>query len=86
MSDVAPAVDVLAPVSLTVGVGGAASLSVGGEVFSPAVYHGTTTVTPTSEQQVLATAGTALREDIVIEAVPQYWGLINWDGNVLFVR
>ena len=86
MSDVALAVDVLAPVALHVGEGGSASLSVGGEVFSPAVYHGATTVTPSSERQVLATAGTALREDIVVEAVPSYWGLIIWDGNVLNVR
>lgn len=58
---------------------------VGGEVFSPVTYHGTYLVTPSSETQVLDTAGTALTQDVVIAPIPSNYGLVTWDGSVLTV-
>lgn len=48
-------------------------------------YHGTTHVTPSSEQQTLSTANTSVYEDIVIDAIPSNYGLITWDGYTLVV-
>ena len=49
-------------------------------------YTGPYEVTPTGEQQILETAGKTLEANIVINPVPNYYGLIEWDGNVLTVR
>ena len=43
-------------------------------------YEGETTITPTTEEQVLATRNKALLSDIIIKAIPQNYGLITWDG------
>lgn len=48
-------------------------------------YGGPTDIVPTGSVQVLATAGTALNADIVIEPIPQNYGFITWDGSVLTV-
>lgn len=72
-------------VGMTVAEGGSATLSVGAEVFSPAVYHGTYSVTPSATRQVLPTAGMALREDVTVEPIPSNYGRIDWDGSVLMV-
>lgn len=48
-------------------------------------YGGPTDIVPTGSAQVLATAGTAVSADIVIEPIPQNYGLITWDGSVLMV-
>lgn len=58
---------------------------VGGEVFSPTQYHGSYTVTPSDETQVLATAGTSLTQDVVIEPIPGNYGRIGWNGSVITV-
>lgn len=78
-------VEDVALVGMTVSEGGSATLSVGAEVFSPAVYHGTYSVTPSGVAQVLATAGMALREDVTVEPIPSNYGLVTWDGSVLTV-
>lgn len=85
MSDVA--LHVGAEPTLHVGVGEIrrVACSVGGEVFSPVTYRGAYSVTPTQAAQVLATAGTALTQDVTVEAIPSNYGLVSWDGSVLTV-
>ena len=85
MDSIALHVEDVALVGMTVSEGGAATLSVGAEVFSPAVYHGTYSVTPSATRQVLPTAGMALREDVVVDPIPSNYGLVTWDGSVLTV-
>lgn len=48
-------------------------------------YEGALEVTPSEERQVLPTAAKSVYEDIVIEAIPNNYGLITWDGSVLTV-
>lgn len=54
----------------------------GGDV--PA-YTGPYSVTPNSERQVLETAGTKMVEDVIIEPIPDNYGLITWNGSTLTV-
>ena len=55
------------------------------ERITPAQYTGPTTVTPTQAQQVLYTQDFFLIEDIVIDSIPNNYGLITWNGAVLTV-
>lgn len=48
-------------------------------------YTGAVTVTPAKAAQTLATKGTLLRENIVVNAIPNNYGLITWDGSTLTV-
>ena len=48
-------------------------------------YSGPTNVTPSGSQQVLATAGTRLADDITVEPIPSNYGLITWNGSVITV-
>ena len=48
-------------------------------------YTGTTTVTPGPEAQVLPTQNYRLAEDIVINPIPNNYGLITWNGSTLTV-
>lgn len=48
-------------------------------------YSGATTVTPSSESQVLETNGLLLNENITIEPIPNNYGLITWNGSILTV-
>lgn len=48
-------------------------------------YTGPTTITPTTEPQVLTTRGKALDDDITIGGIPSNYGLISWDGSVLSI-
>ena len=48
-------------------------------------YQGETTITPSQEEQVLHTAGMRVREDIVIAAIPENYGLVTWSGSVITV-
>lgn len=82
-----------AELSLTVQVdGGELSLSNaiedGGQVFMPVLpdgYTGQTVVTPTASEQVLATAGLMVAENIIINPIPSNYGLITWNGSTLTV-
>lgn len=49
------------------------------------VYDGATTVTPTNAEQVLATAGKVVTDNITINPIPNNYGLITWNGAVLTV-
>lgn len=48
-------------------------------------YGGEYEVTPTREKQVLATSGRYLQKNVVINPIPQNYGLITWDGSTLTV-
>lgn len=86
MVDVSLEIEAERELALSVDGATEVALSVDGTVFSPTEYHGTTTVTPSSERQVLATAGTALIEDIVVNPIPSNYGLVTWDGSTLSIR
>ena len=43
-------------------------------------YTGEYAVTPSAEQQILETAGKVLKENVVVEPIPQNYGLITWSG------
>lgn len=55
------------------------------ERVTPAQYTGPTTVTPTQSEQVLHTQDLYVIDDIVIEPIPNNYGLITWNGAVLTV-
>lgn len=48
-------------------------------------YTGPTRVIPSQEEQVLKTTNTVLLKDIIIEKIPQNYGLITWDGSILTI-
>lgn len=48
-------------------------------------YTGPTEVTPTTEAQILETRGLFMDQHITIAPIPNNYGLITWDGNVLTV-
>lgn len=51
----------------------------------PDAYSGQTVVTPTQSEQVLATAGLVVPENIIINPIPSNYGLITWNGSTLTV-
>ncbi len=50
------------------------------EEVLPARYDGADTVTPSGQQQRLQTEGLMMRGDVIIEPIPQNYGLVTWDG------
>ena len=48
-------------------------------------YTGSYTVTPAAEEQILATRGLRMTDDITIAPIPDNYGLITWSGSVLTV-
>ena len=48
-------------------------------------YLGPYEVTPTQETQILPTSMLLATEDIVVNPIPQNYGLITWNGAVLRV-
>lgn len=48
-------------------------------------YHGSYTVTPSSEAQVLDTDTLILDGNITINPIPSNYGLITWDGSTITV-
>lgn len=49
------------------------------------IYHGATEVTPTSETQTLYTGGKAVLRDIIINPIPNNYGLVEYNGAYLTV-
>lgn len=49
------------------------------------VYTGETVVTPSTSEQVLATAEKVVTRNIVINPIPSNYGLITWNGSTLTV-
>lgn len=56
-----------------------------GEAYMPESYRGSVDITPTADVQVLATQGKVLDSNIIIEPIPNNYGLITWDGSTLTV-
>lgn len=48
-------------------------------------YDGLYTITPAGVRQTIPAAGLYAREDFIVEAIPNNYGLITWDGSVLTV-
>lgn len=55
------------------------------ELFSPDEYTGETTITPSTETQTLETANKLVKENITVNPIPSYYGLITWDGSTITV-
>lgn len=51
----------------------------------PPEYHGAVTVTPSNERQTLTTHDLYVVDDIIIEPIPDNYGLITWNGSTLTV-
>ena len=51
----------------------------------PGDYNGTYEVTPSSEQQTLATAGRTLQFDVVVRPVPSNYGLVTYNGSTITI-
>ena len=49
------------------------------------VYTGATEITPSTTEQVLATAEKVVTRNIVINPIPSNYGLITWNGSTLTV-
>ena len=52
---------------------------------APPDYTGEYEVTPTQETQTLLTKNKRMTHNVVINPIPEYYGLITWDGAVLTV-
>lgn len=48
-------------------------------------YEGDYTITPTQEAQVIEIEHKTARSNIIINPIPQNYGLITWNGSVLTV-
>lgn len=48
-------------------------------------YHGETTITPSTTEQIVSCGGLVMPADIIVEAIPSNYGLITWDGVTLSV-
>ena len=54
-------------------------------IVQPTAYIGDYTVTPSGVAQVLETEGKRMTSDLVINPVPQQYGLITWNGSIITV-
>ena len=48
-------------------------------------YNGAYNITPSEETQVLQTTGKRLTHNVVVEPIPENYGLITWNGAVLTI-
>ena len=48
-------------------------------------FTGEYTVVPTTEQQILQTKNLRMTDNVVVEAIPENYGLITWDGSTITV-
>ena len=48
-------------------------------------YTGNYTVTPSAEEQILATRNLRMTDNITVNPIPQNYGLITWNGSYLTV-
>ena len=78
--------NVLLPVSMAVSdveipIGMAASY----QIIEGETYDGPYEFTPTQETQTVPTADKVLLENIIINPIPQNYGLITWNGAVITI-
>lgn len=59
--------------------------TISGGGWSVPVYHGQTEFAPSSQTQVIAVSGYRLNEDIIVDPIPNNYGLITWNGSILTV-
>lgn len=48
-------------------------------------YEGEYTITPSNETQILETKNLRMTDNLVVNAIPQNYGLITWNGSTLTV-
>lgn len=48
-------------------------------------YESSYSVTPSKEKQVMPTANRTLSQNIIVEPIPNNYGLIEWNGSTLTV-
>ena len=60
-------------------------LSVPDSVDGTRPYEGDYTVTPQPYEQVFPTRGKRMVHDLTVEAIPNNYGLITWNGSALTV-
>lgn len=48
-------------------------------------YTGDYTITPSAEEQILATRNLRMTDNITVNPIPQNYGLITWNGSFLTV-
>lgn len=61
-------------------------LGVGMAIRKPyPTYTGETVVTPTTSMQVLNTELQTLTDNIIINPIPQNYGLVTWNGSFLMI-
>lgn len=75
------------PVQLQAGIQGGIELTPGDAFIAGQYdpYQGETEFTPGPDPQVVYTRGKVLMSDIVINPIPQQYGLITYNGNVITV-
>ena len=63
----------------------ALKLKIGGIGFPvyPDPYRGKYTVTPSQHRQTLETRGLMALENVIIEKIPDCYGLVEWNGSFL---
>lgn len=72
--------------SLSINDDSPVNLSVGAEVIGGGIpYSGSYTVRPQPYAQTLETATHVLDRDIVVEAIPNNYGLITWNGTTITI-
>lgn len=71
--------------SMLVNMQEAESFSVSMDGISEEDYHGAYSFTPSEDAQIIETAGKLLRENIIIEPIPSYYGRVEWDGSALTI-
>lgn len=65
--------------------GPAVSIGINSGGVSYPIYQGPHTVTPGPEAQVLETRNTEVIENIIVEPIPQNYGLITYNGRIITV-
>ena len=80
----------ITPASIQVNVGSnGVSASLGQPVAREYVelppYVGETTITPSSEKQVLQTKNFRMTENVTVNPIPSNWGRITWNGSIITV-
>lgn len=71
-----------ADLSAVASIGGAIDIP---QIVRPAAYGGTYEVTPTADAQTLSTSNLYMTDDIIINPIPDNYGLITWNGSYLTV-
>lgn len=62
------------------------SSSLAVQIFIPDdPYAGPYEVTPTEEEQILTTENKGMTQNVVINAIPENYGRLSWDGSTLTV-